>query len=119
MILFLNSQYNLLINVPTVHHINLAIDGWNVFISGLPEECPEEDVMDALLDFGRINAIRIPMDHRSGAVKGYALVEFESFEGAKEAISSLNGKSFLGSDKVVLDFAFRTTTRVSDHGRRK
>lgn len=102
--------------LPTVPHFDTlqeessgramrSVEGWVLFLRGLHEECTEDDVMDRCSEYGRVKDIKMNLDHRTGYVKGYALVEFGSYKEAKEALEALNGAEFLGCTLEV-DFAF-------------
>ena len=69
------------------------------------QEVTEDEVHDKFSDFGRVRDVRLNLDHRTGYVKGYALVEFEEYREASEAIGFLNGKEWLGN-RLSLDFCF-------------
>lgn len=47
----------------------------------------------------------MPLDHRTGYVKGYALLEYASYEEAKAAIDNMNGQLVM-EQEVRCDFAF-------------
>ena len=81
------------------------MEGWVIFVSNLNEEVTEDEVQDKFSDFGRVRDVRLNLDHRTGYVKGYALVEFEEYQQAVQAIEDLDGKDWLGN-KLTLDFCF-------------
>lgn len=83
----------------------VAVEGWVIFVSNLNEEVTEEEVQDKFADFGKVRDVRLNLDHRTGYVKGYALVEFEEYKAAVEAVEELDGKEWLGN-RLALDFCF-------------
>jgi RNA-binding protein 8A len=85
--------------------LSLAVEGWVIFVSNLNEEVTEEEVQDKFADFGKVRDVRLNLDHRTGYVKGYALVEFGEYKEAVEAIRDLDGKEWLGN-RLNLDFCF-------------
>lgn len=50
--------------------------------------------------------VRIPLDHRTGYAKGYALIVYESHEEALEAVENGNN-SILLENSIECDFCFR------------
>ena len=85
--------------------LSLAVEGWVIFVSNLNEEVTEEEVEDKFADFDKVRDVRLNLDHRTGYVKGYALVEFGEYKEAVEAIGELDGKEWLGN-RLNLDFCF-------------
>lgn len=81
------------------------MEGWVIFVSNLNEEVTEEEVQDKFADFGKVRDVRLNLDHRTGYVKGYALVEFEEYKQAVEAVEGMDGRDWLGN-RLALDFCF-------------
>lgn len=82
-----------------------SVEGWVVCVTGLHEEVTEDDVYDRFADYGAVKDLKMDLDHRTGYVKGYALIEYDDYNQAKAAIDALSGSEFMGVG-ITVDFAF-------------
>ena len=70
-------------------------------MSNVHEEAQEDDVYDMFA----IKSIHLNLDRRTGFVKGYCLLEYETQPEAKKAVEEAHGQELLGQ-KLAVDWAF-------------
>jgi len=102
------------ITTPTnLHKYQKSIEGWVLFVSGLHEEITEDDLHDKFSEFGHIIDLKLELDHKTGYVKGYALIEYENYNEALSAKENLNNSSILDMP-IRVDFAYLSSINSSN-----
>lgn len=66
-----------------------------IFIGGLNYNTTEDDLLERLSAFGKVNSVRIVTDKETGKSRGFGFVVFETETAAEKAISEMNNSIFM------------------------
>ncbi|KAL1935660.1 hypothetical protein VTP01DRAFT_4800 [Rhizomucor pusillus] len=82
-----------------------SVEGWIIIVRGLNPETDEESLSERFAEYGTIKNLHLNLDRRTGFVKGYALIEYETLKEAQAAIDQADGTEFY-DHTLKVDFAF-------------
>ncbi|KAF6022307.1 SF3B4 [Bugula neritina] len=103
------------VNKASSHQKNLDI-GANIFIGNLDPEVDEKLLYDTFSAFGVIlQTPKIMRDPDSGNSKGFAFINFGSFDSSDAAIEAMNGQ-YLCNRAITISYAFKKEAKGERHG---
>ncbi len=73
----------------------------NIYIGNLNYRVRENDLQEALEEFGAVDSVKIITDRETGRSKGFAFAEMSDDAAAQKAINALNETEFEGRQMVV------------------
>ncbi|GMS84308.1 hypothetical protein PENTCL1PPCAC_6483, partial [Pristionchus entomophagus] len=103
------------VNKASAHEKNMDV-GANVFIGNLDPEVDEKLLFDTFSAFGVILQVpKIMRDPDSGNSKGFAFVNFASFEASDASMEAMNGQ-YLCNRAITVSYAFKKDGHGERHG---
>ncbi|KAK4807658.1 hypothetical protein QYF61_019356 [Mycteria americana] len=103
------------VNKASAHNKNLDV-GANIFIGNLDPEIDEKLLYDTFSAFGVIlQTPKIMRDPDTGNSKGYAFINFASFDASDAAIEAMNGQ-YLCNRPITVSYAFKKDSKGERHG---
>jgi splicing factor 3B subunit 4 len=103
------------VNKASAHQKNLDV-GANIFIGNLDPEVDEKLLYDTFSAFGVIlQTPKIMRDPDTGNSKGFAFINFASFEASDASIEAMNGQ-YLCNRPISVSYAFKKDSKGERHG---
>lgn len=66
-----------------------------IYVGNISFKATEEDLRELFSQSGEVESVKIINDPQTGKPRGFGFVEMANEEGAKKAIDSLNGTTFM------------------------
>lgn len=88
----------------------------NIYVGNLSYDATEQDVRSAFEQYGQVSSVSIVMDRDTGRSRGFAFVEMQSANEAKQAIEGLNLQDIAGRKVTVNEARPRTDNRGGGGG---
>jgi len=103
------------VNKASAHNKNLDV-GANIFIGNLDPEIDEKLLYDTFSAFGVIlQTPKIMRDPETGNSKGFAFINFASFDASDAAMEAMNGQ-YLCNRPITISYAFKKEAKGERHG---
>lgn len=103
------------VNKASAHNKNLDV-GANIFIGNLDPEIDEKLLYDTFSAFGVIlQTPKIMRDPETGNSKGFAFINFASFDASDAAMEAMNGQ-YLCNRPITISYAFKKESKGERHG---
>jgi len=103
------------VNKASAHQKNLDV-GANIFIGNLDPEVDEKLLYDTFSAFGVIlTTPKIQRDPDTGNSKGFAFINYASFEASDAAIEAMNSQ-YLCNRAITISYAFKKDVKGERHG---
>lgn len=67
-----------------------------VYVGGLADDVTQQVLRSAMIPFGNIKSLDIPMDYKIGKTRGFAFVEFDDPDDASECIFNMDMSDLCG-----------------------
>ena len=90
--------------------------GANLYIANLDSSVDERTLQETFAGFGRVLQIKLGRDNDTGMPRGFAFINFDSFEAADAAIEAMNGQ-FIHNRPISVAYAYKKDGKPGErHG---
>src|SRR4030043_1677265 len=77
--------------------------GKKIYVANIPFPATAQDITNLFSDYGEVVSVKIITDKLTGQSRGFGFVEMGSDGDAKNTISELNGKPFMGKTLTLAE----------------
>lgn len=88
----------------------------NIYVANIPFKASEKELKELFEQYGEVSSAKIIMDKETQRSRGFGFIEMADDSAARQAISKLNGFSFLGKELSVNEARPKTDTARSGGG---
>jgi RNA recognition motif-containing protein len=88
----------------------------NIYVANIPFKASEQELKGLFEEYGEVSSAKIIMDKVTERSRGFGFIEMPDDAAAGQAISSLNGFSFLGKTLSVNEARPKTDAPRSGGG---
>jgi RNA recognition motif-containing protein len=74
-----------------------------MYVGNIPYNATEGDLRELFSEYGEIESLKIIKDQFTDRSKGFGFIEMVNEEDAKKAMTTLNGKDFMGKSLTVAE----------------
>lgn len=68
----------------------------SIYVGNLAYEVTQEDLTTVFAEYGNVKRVQLPVDRETGRPRGFGFVEMSSDAEEEQAISALDGASWMG-----------------------
>ena len=94
---------------------NSFLTGANLFVRNVGDDVNEKSLQALFSHYGTVLSVQIMRDATTGKSRGYAFVNFDSFQSADEAILNLNGQ-YVNGRPIEVEYAYKEGKPGERHG---
>ena len=68
----------------------------SIYVGNLSFDATQEDINQVFAEYGSVKSVKVPTDHETGRVRGFAFVEMGAESEEQAAIEALDGAEWMG-----------------------
>lgn len=88
----------------------------NIYVANIPFKASESELKELFEEHGEVSSVKIILDKETQRSRGFGFVEMPDDASAKQAMTELNGYSFLGKELMVNEARPREDSRGGGGG---